>query len=65
MATREEKDEATVTVSATSTIVCIFFLLSIGALLATFYLISHCMGDSKPDDLNTGWAPDQQHTTTN
>jgi hypothetical protein len=64
LAKSEDIDAATLHVSATSTIIAIFFLLSIGATLATWYHLSKCMG-KEPSNGNMGWAPDalRQHAT--
>jgi hypothetical protein len=60
LAKAEDMDDTTLYVSATSTIICIFFLFSIGATLSTWYHLSECMGKETSFG-SMGWAPDALH----
>jgi hypothetical protein len=48
MVKREDMDEHSITVSATATIVAIFFLLAIGATAASFYFMNRCLHGEHP-----------------
>ena len=53
-------DETTVTVSATTTVIAIFFLLSLGATVVTLYVFNRCINQDASALHNMGWAPDGQ-----
>ena len=53
-------DETTVTVSATTTVIAIFFLLSLGATVVTLYVFNRCINQDASALQNMGWAPDGQ-----
>ena len=62
MMQRSEMDESSVNVSATATIIGIFFLLSLGATMATFYFMNRCVhgSSSAVSTASMGWEPEKQ-----
>lgn len=60
----EDMDEDSVNISATTTIICIFFLLSVGATIGSWYHISACLGDgtTSASSVLDGWLPHELHT---